>query len=75
MSGESSVCVMCLKYRIIIYFKHITRTAVIIADYKCMGYVIIPGPNRSGREGINSVAVMIAVVAVQMVAVSMSRWR
>ena len=30
---------------IIVYFKHITHTVVIITDYKRMGYVIIPKPN------------------------------
>ena len=41
LRGKSSVCVMCLKSRIMIYFKHITHTVVIITHYKCKGSVII----------------------------------
>ena len=68
VEGKSSVCLICMKYRIIIliiiiisldkilssYISHITRTVVIITHYKRMGYVIIPKPNVSGREGISS---------------------
>ena len=64
----------------------------IIIHYKCVGYLIIPKPNVSGREGTNSRCRrfdlllfrrldsicrrhdnMTAVVAVQVVAVSMCR--
>ena len=38
---------------IILYFKHI-HIVVIITHYKCMGYVIIPKPHFSSREGVNS---------------------
>ena len=31
----------------------VTHTLVIITHYKCVGYVIIPKPNYSGRESIN----------------------
>ena len=40
---------MCLQYRVI-YFKHIPCTVVITTH----GYVIIPKPNCSSRETINS---------------------
>ena len=39
---------------IILHFKLMTHTVVIITHYKCMGYEIIPKPNFSGRESINS---------------------
>ena len=64
------MCVVCLKYSIIIlinilpfsasdkiiivYFKHITHTVVIITHYRRMGYIIIPKPNCWRRESINS---------------------
>ena len=65
LRGQSSVGVICLKYGIIIliiiiislgksiiivYFKHITHTVLIIAQNSRMGYVIIPKRNCSGRE-------------------------
>ena len=59
---------MCLKYGIIILIiiiillgqillssiSNITHTVVIITHYNFMGYVIIPKPTCSSREGINS---------------------
>ena len=70
LRGKSAVCVMCLKYRtiiliiIIISLGHIllpyisntshTHIVAIIAHYKRIGYVIMPKPIFSGREGINS---------------------
>ena len=57
------MCVISLKYYlhyqpgsniIIVYLKQITYTVVIITHYKRMCYVIIPKPNCSIREGINS---------------------
>ena len=67
VEGKSSVCVMCLKYRIIIlitiiislgqillsYIPNTPHTVVIIAHHKRIGYVIIPTPNLSSREDIN----------------------
>ena len=59
LRGESSVCVICLKYGMtiiiiiiislgknmtIVYFKHITHTVLIITHYTRMDYVIIPKP-------------------------------
>ena len=37
----------------IVYFKHITHTIVIIEHYKRTGYVIIPKLNFLSRECIN----------------------
>ena len=57
--GKSSVCVMCLKYRIIIliiiivlYYYLVISVISVITHYKCIRYVIIPKPNLSGSEGI-----------------------
>ena len=65
VEGKSSVCVICIKYRIIILIIIIislgqillsyisntsyTHTVVIITRYKSMGYVIIHKPNSSGH--------------------------
>ena len=48
LRAKSSVCVMCLKYKIIIYHTHYST------HYKRMSYIIIPKQNLSSREGINS---------------------
>ena len=63
VKGKSSVWVMCLKYRIIIYFKHIAHTHCSnhhTLQMQC--YVIIPKP-------------MTAVAPVQVVEISACRWR